>query len=99
MTKLCVLDELPLGMARPFVVGGTKIAVYRTRDEQVFAVADRCPHKGGPLSDGMLAGDQIVCPLHAFRFDPGSGSCDQPNVCAVATFPVTVENGVVSVKV
>ncbi|MCZ2343004.1 MAG: nitrite reductase small subunit NirD [Bacteroidales bacterium] len=97
MIRLCVLDEIPLGMARPFVVGGTKIAIYRTREEQVFAVADRCPHKGGPLSDGMLAGDQIVCPLHAFRFDRNSGSCDQPHVCPVTAYPVSVQNGIVSV--
>ena len=98
MTKLCTIDELPPGMARPFVVGGTKIAVYRTRDEKVYAVADKCPHKGGPLSDGMLAGDQIVCPLHSYRFDPTSGACDEPSICAVASYPVDVTDDVVSVR-
>ncbi len=96
---VCDLDELPIGLGRAFEVGGHRVALFRTRTGNVFAVADRCPHKGGPLADGMLAGDQVVCPLHAFRFDPTTGGCDQPAVCPVATYPVEVEGGVVRVGV
>ena len=59
-------------------------------------------HDGGEIgrqSEGMLAGEQVVCPLHAFRFDPGSGACDQPGVCAVETYPVEVTDGFVRVGV
>ena len=73
------------------------LAVFRTRSGAVFAVDALCPHKGAPLADGMLAGDQIVCPYHAFRFDSATGACDQSGVCAVATYPVEVENGTVFV--
>ena len=66
---------------------------------QVFAVDGVCPHKGGPLADGMLVGDQVVCPLHAFRFDAATGACDQPGVCAIATYPVEVRDGAVFVTV
>lgn len=96
---VCTPDELPVGLGRAFEVGGHRVALFRTRAGTVFAVADRCPHKGGPLSDGMLAGDQVVCPLHSFRFDPATGGCDQPAVCPVATYPVEVVDGVVRVGV
>jgi nitrite reductase (NADH) small subunit len=96
---VCELDELPVGLGRAFRVGGHAVAVFRTRTGKVFAVANACPHKGGPLADGMLAGEQVVCPLHAFRFDPDSGACDQPGVCVVATYPVEVADGFVRVGV
>ena len=92
---LCTLDDLPVGLGRGFDVGGRRIAVFRTRTGRVFAVDAVCPHKGGPLADGMLAGDQVVCPYHAFRYDGGTGACDQPNVCAVTTYPVEVEGAAV----
>lgn len=93
--RLCDLDDLPVGLGRPFVVEGRTIAVFRARDGTVFATANACPHKNGPLADGMLVGHQVVCPLHAFRFAAGSGECDQPNVCAVATYPVEVDGAAV----
>ena len=96
---VCDLADLPVGLGRPFSVGGHSIAVFRTRAGKVFAVAGRCPHKGGPLADGMLAGEQVVCPYHAFRFHAGSGECDQHNVCDVTTYPVQVSDGAVRVGV
>ena len=96
---LCTLDELPVGLGRAFQVGDQLIAVFRTRTGAVFAVDGVCPHKGGPLADGMLAGDQVVCPYHAFRYHAGTGGCDQPGVCAIATFPVDVADGTVTVTV
>ena len=92
---VCSLNEIPVGLGRAFRVGGRRVAVFRSRSGRVFALDDRCPHRGGPLSDGMLAGDQVVCPLHAFRFNANSGECDQPNVCGVGTHPVEVIDGTV----
>lgn len=96
---LCTLDDLPVGLGRPFRVGDTPVAVFRTRAGKVFAVDASCPHRGGPLADGMLAGDQVVCPYHAFRFHADTGACDQPGVCAIATYPVEVIDGTVTVTV
>jgi nitrite reductase (NADH) small subunit len=90
---LCPLEEIPVGLGRSFEVGGLPIAVFRSRTGDVFAVANRCPHKGGPLSEGMLAGNRVVCPMHAFRFDSVTGECDQEGTCAVATYPVEVIAG------
>lgn len=96
---LCVLDDIAVGLGRAFEVGGKSIAVFRSRDGRVFAVEGRCPHKDGPLADGMLIGEQIVCPLHAFRFGGTTGACDQANVCAIEAFPAEVQNGTVFVTV
>jgi nitrite reductase (NADH) small subunit len=97
---LCILDDLPLGLGRSFVVGDVPIAVFRSRTGRVFAVEGVCPHKGGPLADGMLVGDDtVVCPLHTFRFDGTTGACDQAGVCEVITYPVEVRNGTVVVTV
>ena len=93
--QLCVLDDLPEGLGREFQVGDQPIAVFRTRGGHVFAVDAICPHKGGHFADGMLAGDQVVCPYHTFKFDSTTGECDQPGVCAIKTYPIDVENGVV----
>lgn len=95
LVSVCQVDEIPLGLARSFRVGDDLVAVFRNRSGRVFAVENRCPHKGGPLADGMMVGDQIVCPLHAFRYHGDNGDCDQPNVCALRTFPVEVRDGVV----
>jgi nitrite reductase (NADH) small subunit len=96
---LCTLDEIPVGLGRAFDVGGRTLAVFRGRDGRVFAVEGTCPHKGGPLADGMLIGEQVVCPLHAFRFHGESGECDQSNVCGIETYPVEVRNTTVFLMV
>lgn len=67
------LDQIPPGEGRTFDVDGTKIAVFRTRADAVFATQARCPHRGGPLADGMLGGTVIVCPLHERSFDLCTG--------------------------
>lgn len=95
--EVCKLDDLPVGLGRPFRVGDRVIAVFRSRSGKVFAVDGVCPHRGGPLADGMLAGDQVVCPYHAFRYDARTGECDQAGACSVTTYPARVTGGKVEV--
>lgn len=96
---VCKLADLPIGLGRGFVVGVHRIAIFRTRAGKVFAVANECPHRGGPLADGMLAGEQVVCPMHAYRYDAKSGDCDQSGTCGVATYPIEVRGDVVMVGI
>jgi nitrite reductase (NADH) small subunit len=96
---LCTIEDLPVGLGRAYEVGGKPIAVFRSRTGKVFAVDGICPHKGGPLADGMIAGEQVVCPYHNFRFHSDTGDCDQPGVCSIATYPVEVQGGEVFVSV
>ncbi len=86
------LSQIPLGEGREFVVDGRVIAVFHTR-RGVHASQPACPHREGPLIDGLIGGTTVVCPLHAWKFDLTTG---QPlmGTCGITTYPVRLsENG------
>ncbi|HEK0042197.1 TPA: nitrite reductase small subunit NirD [Pseudomonas aeruginosa] len=90
---ICALDEInPLGSC---VVAGPKgdIAIFRAADDQVFALDDRCPHKGGPLSQGLIYGKRVACPLHNWQIELESGEAVAPDQGCAHRHPVRVENG------
>jgi nitrite reductase (NADH) small subunit len=68
------LDEIPVGEGRAFAVDGTEIAVYRLRDGSLRALGAVCPHRGGPLADGLMDGRVVVCPLHGHTYDLTTGT-------------------------
>jgi nitrite reductase/ring-hydroxylating ferredoxin subunit/uncharacterized membrane protein len=95
-----VLDDSALaeGEPRPTQVGGDPIVLVR-RGGQVFALADRCAHRGGLLHEGELAGDCLVCPLHGSRFRLDDGSVERgPSAYPQPTYEVRVENGRIAVR-
>ncbi|WP_437314020.1 Rieske (2Fe-2S) protein [Sorangium sp. So ce385] len=67
------LGQIPEGEGRAFHVGGYEVAVFRTRAGGLFAVQARCPHRDGPLADGLLGGNVVQCPLHGLAFDLATG--------------------------
>jgi nitrite reductase (NADH) small subunit len=69
------------------------VAVFRTADDQVFATSDRCPHKGGPLSEGIVHGHAVTCPLHNWVFSLETGLAEGADEGAIATYPARVESG------
>ena len=78
------VDESPVGEGRTFAVGGEQIAVYRMRDGTLRALGAVCPHRGGPLADGLTDDDSVVCPLHGRTYDLTSGdetTGSGPGVC------------------
>lgn len=81
------LVSVPPGEGRTFDVGSCKIAVFHTRQGGVFATQAECPHRQGPLADGLLGDNTLVCPLHAWRFDLDTGK-GQGAPCSLKTFPV-----------
>ena len=85
--KLGPLSEIPLGEGRTFSAGGEKVAVFRTRAGELFATQAECPHRGGPLADGLVGGTTLICPLHSWKFDLTSGQALR-GVCGLRTFPV-----------
>ncbi|HBP6038527.1 TPA: nitrite reductase small subunit NirD [Pseudomonas aeruginosa] len=90
---ICALDEInPLGSR---VVAGPKgdIAIFRAADDQIFALDDRCPHKGGPLSQGLIYGKRVACPLHNWQIELESGEAVAPDQGCAHRHPVRVENG------
>ena len=81
------ISRIPLGQGRCYVVGPDEIAVFRQRDGRIFATGSRCPHRQGPLAEGVLGGGRIICPLHAHQFDLETGAGREPAEC-VRVFPV-----------
>ena len=95
-TALCSLtDILPLGARRVARPQGLAVAVFRTADDRVFALLDRCPHKGGPLSQGIVFGDAVACPLHNWSIQLSDGKARAPDAGCTPAFAVKVEAGLV----
>jgi nitrite reductase (NADH) small subunit len=86
------LDKIPLGQGFCFIVGGEEVAVFRQRDGNVFATQNRCPHKNGPLSDGVIGSGKVICPLHAKKFDLSTGEGPEAHQC-LKTYPIEIVNG------
>jgi len=93
-TPVCRLDEIPrLGSRRVARPGSADVAVFRTADDRVFALLDRCPHKGGPLSQGIVFGDAVACPLHNWTINLADGCARAPDAGCTARFSVRMEGG------
>ncbi len=86
---LCELDAIPLGQGRAFVIDDHAVAVFRQRDGLVFAIDNVCPHRGGPLAEGIAGGGSVICPLHGWKIDLRSGRCAAEDK-GVRTYPVEI---------
>ncbi len=93
------LEEIPKLGSRVVEVEDGSIALFRTSDDQVFALRDACPHKQGPLSQGIVAGHTVTCPLHNWKIDLESGEALAPDEGCTNVYPVKVEAGVVYLQV
>jgi len=87
------LGDIPQQGARLVKTAAGCIAIFRTVEDKVFALDDKCPHKGGPLSNGIQHGEAVTCPLHNWVFDLNTGAAQGADVGQVQTYPVKVENG------
>ena len=98
VVKLGDVDKVPLGQGFCFIVGGEEVAVFRQRDGRLFAVQNRCPHRQGPLAEGLLGSGKVICPLHAHTFDLCTGAGPTPGE-QVRTFEVREEGGQILLSV
>lgn len=87
------ITAIPSRGARCVTTPSGKIAVFRTADNQVFAMDNRCPHKGGPLAEGIVHGGSVTCPLHNWVFDLSTGVAQGADDGRVRTYPVQVQDG------
>ena len=87
------IDDIPRLGSRVVRREGGDIAVFRTGSDEVFALLNRCPHKGGPLSEGIVYGRTVACPLHNWCIDLGTGEARAPDDGCAARFPVRLEGG------
>jgi nitrite reductase (NADH) small subunit len=86
------LDAIPRLGARVVQTPDGDVAVFRTANDEVFALRDRCPHKGGPLSQGIVYGKKVACPLHNWSIHLDSGQAVAPDAGCAGAFPVKVAN-------
>ncbi len=96
--EITPLETIPLRSARVVNTAEGDIAIFRTGDDQLFALADRCPHKGGPLSQGMIHGHKVACPLHNWNIDLETGEAVAPDKGCTGRHEVKVEDGTVYLK-
>jgi nitrite reductase (NADH) small subunit len=93
---VCQVSDIPVLGARVVRrAGADDIAVFRNREDRIFAVIDRCPHKGGPLSAGLMHGSSVTCPLHNWVIDLDSGNAQAPDEGCARTVPAKVTDGMV----
>ena len=95
-TRIAYSRDIPLREGRAVNIGGREIAIFNLGD-RFLAVDNRCPHKGGPLADGIVSGAHVICPLHAWKLslETGKGANGLSASSCVETFRTRVENGIV----
>jgi nitrite reductase (NADH) small subunit len=98
--RVAYCEDIPLHEGRAVLVGDREIAVFNLGD-RFLAVDNRCPHRGGPLADGIVSGESVVCPLHGWKIDLQNGSVQRPaeTPACVKTFATRVEAGTLLLEV
>ncbi len=98
--EVCAVQDIPvLGSRVVERSSGDNVAVFRNGEDKVFALLDRCPHKGGPLSQGIVFGERVACPLHNWNIELNSGCAVAPDSGCTQAFAVKVEAGKVFLDV
>lgn len=97
---ICRVEDIPrLGARRVQRPAGGAVAIFRNADDQVFALLDRCPHKGGPLSQGIVFGTSVACPLHNWTIGLDDGCAREPDHGCTPRFTVKIDDGQVYLDV
>jgi nitrite reductase (NADH) small subunit len=96
--RVADLEDIPKLGARVLKSAHGDIAVFRNAADEVFALRDKCPHKGGPLSQGIVYGRSVACPLHNWSIGLEDGNAAAPDVGCAARFDTRVEDGTVYIK-
>ncbi len=92
------IDDIPPLGSRIVKTGDGDIAIFRASDDRIFAIEDRCPHKGGPLSQGIVHGGRVTCPLHNWTIDLETGRAVAPDEGCVKRYPLRIEGGELFLK-
>ncbi len=92
------IDKIAAGHSRCYMVGSEEIAVFRQRDGRLFATQNRCPHKQGPLSEGVSGGGKVICPLHSHKFNLETGEGSEKGEC-VKTYQACEQNGEILLRI
>jgi len=97
--EICPLTDIPKLGSRVVRTSTKEIGVFRTETDSVFAINNLCPHKKGPLSQGIVFGETVQCPLHNWRINLVSGKAEEPDEGETTCYPTKIENGIVFLEV
>lgn len=89
------VDDIPRLGARVIKTADGNIGIFRTASDRIFALRDECPHKGGPLSQGIVHGEKVTCPLHNWNIELTNGEAIAPDEGCTASYPVKEEGGLI----
>lgn len=90
--KVAMLNELPEKLGKRVQIGTMDIALFRLTNGEVRAIENRCPHKGGVLSEGIVSGEHVFCPMHDWKISVVDGKVQEPDEGCVKTYPVEIED-------
>lgn len=96
--EVSALDDIPRRGSRVIEFNAMRLALFRSASDAVYALKDHCPHRGGPLSQGIVHGDQVTCPMHGFKVDLATGEAVLPDKGCTHTYKTRVEAGRVFLK-
>lgn len=97
--KICELNDIQKLGSKVIKFEDKEVALFRTSDDQFFAVENKCPHKEGKLSEGIVTGCKVICPLHSLKIDLIDGKAVEPDEGCVDIFEVTEKDGYIWIKV
>lgn len=98
-TEIGTINDIPKLGARVVKSSGGDIAVFRTADDQIFALYDQCPHKGGALSQGIVHGKAVACPMHNWNIDLNTGEVMGPDEGCSRTVPASVKGDMIRLQI
>lgn len=96
--KVAEVSEIPVGQGALREVGSVSVAVFNLGEGRFAASSPVCPHEDGPLAEGWIEGDAVVCPWHGFDFEVATGRCRVDPGLTIAVYPVRVREGAVEVE-
>jgi nitrite reductase (NADH) small subunit len=96
--EITQIDEIPVLGSRVVKTGSKDIAIFRTSDDRIFAVKDACPHKQGPLSQGIVHGTSVTCPLHNWKIDLASGEALGADEGCTNVYETKVEDNMIYLR-
>ncbi|MEO0047935.1 MAG: hypothetical protein RLZZ410_894 [Pseudomonadota bacterium] len=97
---VCQLDDIPqLGTRVVKREKGSDIAIFRTSNDEIYALHDKCPHKGGPLSQGIIHGLTVTCPLHSWNIQLKDGKAISPDIGSCSSLSVKLEGGLIFLEI
>ncbi|MCM3761698.1 nitrite reductase small subunit NirD [Alkalihalobacillus oceani] len=96
--KVARLDELTIGLGKKVEIAGEEIALFKQEDQSVHAIQNRCPHKGGPLSEGIVSGEHVFCPLHDWKVNVRDGIVQAPDEGCVKRYEVEIAGEDIYIK-